>query len=481
MSALATEAAPVVVASYARRSKRAAGDGKGAHINIADQHEQNRSYAAHEFPGATVVEYDDNMSAWDPERTRPGWERMLKDARAGRLSAVVGRYADRLTRQPEQGEALLSACKKSRAELHTTSGGHITSALAFRIELAIAAEESDQKSRRMTDKHRTIAAAGGFHGGRRRFGYEPNMTDLRDVEAVAIREAAARVLAGASLYSVAQWLNDGLTPDQLGPTRMPTAEGNRWTGSNVGVMLRRPHLAGIRVHQGKPAGLGAWPAVLDVATHELIVDKLTDPERRTSYTNARRYLLAGLATCAECGKPLRGRPGTKANPERRAYATGRHCYRATEVVDAAVSERIVHRLETLTEAGKLRLQRDESADELAELSRAKLAAVGRRKALADRWAAGEIDDDDHDTRLAAITGHIATTEARMVELRREATTPVAVLDGMTGPGARAAWEAADLGRRRAIIDTLAEVRLHGAATKRAPFRMSDVDVVWKIG
>jgi hypothetical protein len=69
----------------------------------------------------------------------------------------------------------------------------------------------------------------------------------------------------------------------------------------------------------------------------------------------------------------------------------------------------------------------------------------------------------------------------MVDVRREASAPVAVLDGMTGPGARAAWEGADLGRRRAIIDTLAEVRLRGAATRRAPFQSSDVELVWKIG
>ena len=448
------------VASYARRSKKAAGDGKGATINIADQHAQNRAYIAHHFPGAPVVEYDDNMSAWNPDVTREDWENMLDDTRAGQVRAVVGRYADRLTRQPEQGEALLSACKKGKAELHTTSAGHITSALMFRIELALAAEESDQKSRRLMDKHRTIAAAGGFHGGRRRFGYNHNMTAIDPTEAEEIRSAARRVLAGESLAAITRdWNARGIL----------TTGGKEWRAPNLGNMLRGEHLAKIRRYKGARVD-ASWeaPAILARDTHETLVRFLNNPDRRTSppRAGARVYALTGILRCAVCGGPCNGRPtGLKSGP---AY----QCRNATHVqapvadVDGTVREIVIERLTAVDAAGLFVDPTDRAAAEARRNERDALA--GRRAELPRLVARGEFPAEMVAATVAEIDDALAEIDAADAADDDARRTPARVLDGLTGAGYAVTAERFDAlpaDRQRAVVSVLGTPTLAKAPRK----------------
>lgn len=69
--------------------------------------------------------------------------------------------------------------------------------LLARLLAAVAANESDGKSRRGKRKMRELAEAGNPHGGGSRpFGFQPHdRTTHEPTEARAIRDAAARVLA----------------------------------------------------------------------------------------------------------------------------------------------------------------------------------------------------------------------------------------------------------------------------------------------
>lgn len=456
------------VASYARRSKRAAGDGQGAYINIADQHVQNAAYAAVHFPGAPVVHYDDNMSAWDAEKTREGWERLLADVRAGKVRGVVGRYPDRLTRQPEQGEALLTACRIGTTELHTASTGHVTSALQFRIMLAIAAEESDQKSRRMNDTHRRLADAGRHHGGRRRFGYEPGMETIRESEATIVRELVGRLLAGESLYRLARDLTD---------REVPTPAGGQWSGPNLGQFLRRPFLAGLRVHKGEVVGRAAWPAIITEAEHEQVLALTSDAGRRANKgSNARKYLLGGLAVCDECGAAVRAKPATARDRAVYACSTGRHVQRLMELTDAVVEGAIIGRLSRMDAAGLL--VDDAEVQALADLRTA-------RRALDVRYDAVEAEHDAGTMTTRAYSRATARLEAQMDQLDAQIRDAAAmvdraprVLEGMTGEAAASAWAGLALDRRRAVIDALAEVRLIGGA-RGGKWHPEDVAVIWR--
>lgn len=462
-----TDARPV--GSYVRISKRRGGDGAGASLGMERQHSDNLTYAQSVFgPDVEVVEYGDNMSAWDPDVYRPDWERLLEDLAAGRLRAVIGWHSDRLTRQPLQLEHLFTACKRGRAQLHTARGGHATDVTMLRIQGALAAAESDQKSARQLAKQRQLAGQGKPHGGRRRFGYEPGMVAIREDEAEVIRDAVARVLAGESLHSITR---------RLIADEVATAEGGTWTAANLGTMLKRPHLAGLRVYKGEVTGRATWPAIIDEATHHALTVLLNNPSRRTSYTNATRHLVAGLARCGTCGAHVRGRPNFKRDGRSYACTTGRHVSKPAAEVEAVVGDWIVTRLEVLTESGILA---DGSAEQAATEVRDALAALAiRRDETAEDYAAGAISREARNAANASLDREETRLKGALVEAQAALTRPEAVLAGMTGPGAREAWERADISRKRAIVDLLATVTLHSTGKGRKPFDPECVAVVFR--
>lgn len=461
----AARAKSSVVGIYVRISKDR-NDGKGAGLGVARQQEDAIAYADRNGLGTSFEVYDDNdRSGWDPSIERPGFSRMLADIRAGKLVAVVAWHSDRYTRQPLQLELLWSATKDSGTQLHTVLGGHVTSALSLRIQGAVSAEESDVKSARISRKHEELAMGGKFHGGRRRFGYSPGMDSIVEEEAWYVRQVAERILAGESLSSLARWLRE---------EGVQTPAGGTWSGPNLGTMMKRPHLAGIRVHHGTQRE-ATWTPILDRATYELVLHVLSDPARRTSPSNARVYLLAGLATCATCGAHLRGRPLTGKPGRAYACATGRHCHRPVEIVDQVVEDRVVAKLIDLEENGTV-VADDQSASAVAILE-VQLEQLGARlKSVTRMFALGQIDEETFAETTPEIQSERERLQLELDTARSAWVRPNETLKGMTGPGAPAAWEAASLSRKRAILELLFTIELHGAATRRAPFRVEDVEI-----
>jgi len=455
-----------IIAIYVRISKDRNKDGRGAGLGVERQEAEARDYCRrHGLKGRIEVYSDNSRSGWDRKVIRPEWERMLGDLREGQIKTVVSWHADRLTRQPAQLEQLWDACQEAGADLHTVLGGSVTSLLALRIQGAISAEESDIKSARQKSKQEQLATAGAFHGGRRRFGYEPRMVAVRASEAKILEEIASRLLAGEALHSLATWLTE---------QQIPTPQGGAWTGPNLGTMLRRPHLAGYRSHKGTLSE-ASWEPALDRATWRLVQHKLSDRKRRTNEAgNATKYLLSGLGRCFECGEVLRGRPLWNKDGRAYACATGRHCHRPVELVDARVEERVIARLEISTEAGEI-----SPAEEISEIASLEATLAGLEKSLkqaARMFAKREIDQETLALTTSAIQEEREEIQEALDSKRAARRRPQEILKGMTGSGAREAWEKASLGRRRAIIALLFDVRLKGAQTTRAPFRPQDVEV-----
>jgi DNA invertase Pin-like site-specific DNA recombinase len=61
---------------------------------------------------------DNNRSAWQRNRKRPGWEEMLKAMGDGEIRHVIVYHPDRLMRQPKDLEELLSIADDKRILLH---------------------------------------------------------------------------------------------------------------------------------------------------------------------------------------------------------------------------------------------------------------------------------------------------------------------------------------------------------------------------
>ena len=167
---------------------------------------------------------DPSRSAWQRNRKRPGWERLLDAIRAGEIRHLFVYHPDRLMRQPLDLEELLKLADAHPLMLHGKVGKRDLTdpddRYYLRLEIAHACRSSDDTSRRVRDQQREMMEAGRSHGGRRPYGYTIGMTDVVAAEAKVIREIYRRFISGESVRGIARGLND---------RGVPTAEGMKWS------------------------------------------------------------------------------------------------------------------------------------------------------------------------------------------------------------------------------------------------------------
>lgn len=199
--------APSAPALYARISLDRTGEGLGVQRQIDECVALCQTLG---WPEPAVYK-DNDISAASGKR-RPGFERLLADIESGKVDGLVAWHLDRLLRRVKDMTRLLDALEASRGvvpvafvrageiDLTTASGRGLAHILA-----AIAQIESEQKGERVAAKRRQEAHSGRAHGPLG-YGYGPDQQIVPE-EAEVIRDVAARILAGETLYSIAQDLN----------------------------------------------------------------------------------------------------------------------------------------------------------------------------------------------------------------------------------------------------------------------------------
>lgn len=184
-------------ALYARISSDPAGTSLGTKRQVADC----QALAAQRGWTVAEVYVDDDTSAYNGKQ-RPAYRRLLDDLADGRRDAVIVYHLDRLHRRPKEFEEFVEVCDRAGVRhVATVSGdanlGSGDGLLIARIMGAVAAGESDAKSRRVRRKMQELAEQGKPHGGSSRpFGYESDRVTLRPAEAKVVADLASRLLAG---------------------------------------------------------------------------------------------------------------------------------------------------------------------------------------------------------------------------------------------------------------------------------------------
>ncbi|MGH3902539.1 MAG: recombinase family protein [Pseudonocardiaceae bacterium] len=421
-------------------------------------------------PGCVFV--DNNRSAWQRSRSRPGWDALLEAIRLGRVRHVIVYHPDRLMRQPRDLEELLALSEEHDITLHGQANRRDLSnpddRFFLRIEVAHACRSSDDTSRRLRDALEDRAREGRVHtGAKRPYGYAPGGMAIIESEAEVVREVFARYLDGDTLRQIARRLND---------RGMPTAEGCHWAPQSVRAVVSSRHVTGIRVFRGQDFGDGNWPVIIDRGTWTEAQDRRA--YRASAYARPFRfYLLRGLVMCKKCAKPMAG----AANNHKPYYACNRRddsqvaqCTRRIDalkleafVTDAAVE--LLTRLDVrgapiatlaLSEADEAAISADEA--ELAELK--------------DMWDHRELSTREYRQMRKAV-------EDRIVTLRRKTVVrpTVEVLAGLVGPNARASWDqlvASSNGQRmNAVLRFLfAAVIIDEHRGQRGTFDYSRIDI-----
>jgi DNA invertase Pin-like site-specific DNA recombinase len=416
---------------------------------------------------------DNNRSAWQRKRKRPGWDALLIEASKGRVRHVLTYHPDRLMRQPRDLEELLQIADDHDITLHGQANRRDLAdpddRFFLRIEVAHACRSSDDTSRRLIDSMIDRAQDGRPHTGRRRYGYDKTGTVIIPEEAAIVREIFSRYLDGVSPVQLAKDLYD---------RGEKTAEGRNWSAPRVRDVLDSRHVAGIRVFRGEEIGDGEWPAIIDRGMWREVRERRA--YRAAKLANGKRpsrfYLLRGVVTCTGCGRIMGGSGGSGAK-----YVCTRHTHkldapRCNRVISAPILEEFVSDA-AVNLLERLDLTDAPTASELSEEERAAVEADGRElDELKAMWNNQELKTREYREMRKTVEARIAEVERKMI------VRPTAeVLDGLVGPDARKSWaalkEAEDYERMNAVMRFLfAAVKIKEATRRGRQFDYGRIDI-----
>lgn len=481
--------------SYARASQ----DRTGEELSVARQHEDQRKLASGRGIRLAAEVTDNDVSAAG-KRKRPGFERALEMVGAGEVSVIIATDMSRLTRGKAQDEArLLEMGLETGLKLMfvrapdldlSTAAGRLTAS----ILIAAARHEIEQKSERQKRAAVQAAEAGKRIGGRRPFGYEDDGTTIRENEAEAIRWAFREVLAGLPLAAVArEWNGRGLTTPQYAyahgcdgtcasnvkPRACPQRRQDRpstWTAQTAGPVLLNPRYAGFRVHvtdeirkrysDPRKARIAAivgpaeWPALIDENTWRAAVAVLTDPGRAKPAKLGQR-MMTGEGLCGVCDATVHASGaaaprGVRSYPMYRCSASTGHVGRMADPVDWFVGEVVIARMARPDAGDLLRPAVDRpGADEVGQQL---LALRTRRREVLSLVKDGLFTAAEARSEVADLDRQIGEAEASLADTGRASVLgPLVAAEGVDE--VRAAWEAMDNDRKRAVIGALMTVRL----------------------
>jgi hypothetical protein len=256
-----------------------------------------------------------------------------------------------------------------------------------------AANESLATSFRLRTKLASQMRKGKPMGGGRSFGFgvvnDKAVIEVpqRADEVALIRDAAARMLAGEDLQTLAkEWNAAGVV----------TTQGNPWTGANLGRMISHHRYGGKVEHNGEIVGEMLGEPILDADTYDAI--QALFASRRRGRRPTGRYPLTGLLTCSKCRRTMNGGTASKARKDgthAREYRCPIQLGGCGRAVLADGTEKRVgeHMVELLSEPAAMAAIVAESSylNEARAVQLAKLQAVeDRLTGLETKWAMGEL-------------------------------------------------------------------------------------------
>lgn len=434
---------------YAAIYTRISNDREGAGLGVQRQEQDCRDLA--ESLGWTVVgvHQDNDLSAYQRKKPRPGYKALLADLKTGTANAVIAWHSDRLHRRTAELETFIDIVESTGAAVATVRGGEVDlSSPDGRMQAkflgAISQREIEHSRDRMVRAKRQAAEDGKWRGGPRPFGYEADGMTVCELEAEALREAAAAIIAGQSLRSTAK---------EMAERGIRTTSKKAALMSDIPLrnMLLRPRNAGFLEVRGEIEGKAAWPAIMNEETWRAIVSILKDPARRTTTGNDRKWMGSGLFRCGVCGASVRT---TMSEHRIRTYRCNKSgCVsRNQALVDELVLTVIAERLRLPDVGGLLKIEQPDIIEPL----RSEANSLRKRSdQLAVDYAEGSLTA--RQVKLAS--EHIETRLHEVEEALADQGRASGLGEVLKAQDAGQAFLDSPLGRKRAIIDALAVVEI----------------------
>lgn len=412
---------------------------------------------------------DDGVSAsrYARGKSREDWPKVMELITTRQVDYLSVWEISRATRDLTVWTALVSSCQASNVKI--VSGGRISDpndpddGFMLNLTALLSDRESAMTSKRI---RRTVAAraAEGRPHGRLPWGYRREYDRktgalLRQVpderQAPVIRDMARRVLAGEALYSVAQ------------------SYKGRWTPGQVRRVLVSPTYAGLRVHQGKVEGDADWEPIITPADHHRLVEKLTDPRRKTWTDGSVKHLLTNIAKCGVCGGQCR-RVKNRNTPSYMCMA-GFCVARSQATLDDYVIGLVCDRLAQPDVVEHMRAVNSEGDDVAQQAAEEQRALEHRLKLLRDEYVNGKVT-------LASFTAIEPQLTAKIEDAKQRArpkNVPRSVLS-LTSAHARATFESLPTSAQREVVRYCLSITLMPTGKGTRKFKSESVHVEWNI-
>ena len=293
------------LAAYARLSRRSDGTLESTQL----QNEVMAAHAGRNDNTITAWFADPHLSAWDETVRRPGWELYLEALASGAHDGALTYHFDRLARNGMDAERLLRVTRDRDLPLITPEqvldlGANADARMVFRIQVAVATNQSDATSRRARN-HKDGARRHGVlrtvYGGPPPFGFCQGEADwqVNPVQGRYLAEAARRVLGREPVEAVHR---------ALGP--VTDSAGRTVSAKRLRAALTRPVSAGLITTSARNGAevIGRAPGggPLDESTYNRL--RTLFGSRRRGRPAKGQYPLGPVLRCGRCGNQLTGEP-----------------------------------------------------------------------------------------------------------------------------------------------------------------------------
>lgn len=425
---------------------------------------------------------------------RAEYDAMLELIESGAVATVIATELERFSREPlEQQEFLLICevygvrviCTEDGTDIDHGKAGAEDAVAVATIKQAIGALDRAKVRRRVRNKHLELAEAGKPHGGRRRYGFEPDNITHRPDEVETIHQMRDLLLVGyvdddgtkhgpVKALTLAKMLNYAGVPTAAG-TNPETGEPYLWYAATIKKMLLSDHIVGVRVHQGVEHK-AVWKGIITKAEQAKLRTKLAGqavgPRARVA------LLVGGMIRCGLCGHKLH----TKTKHGRRLYvcfdrgdgACGRLSIDA-ERVEAVVVDAFFERLRA--NYGGARRRAKDPADKRA----AAIAKVDEMQArvdgLVDLYADGLMSEAKYRTKHAQLSAKLKAAQVALGAIP-DGNALAELADGYEQ--LRGDWNDLDLdAQRAALLIVLDYVTIGSATVPKNVFNPKRLSFTWK--
>ena len=302
------------VAVYARVSsdKDAAENSLNAQLNYF-------SLKIHAMPSWTAAKWyvDDGISG--TKKDRPGFLRMMEDARKGEFDAVITKSVTRFARNAVVLLDSIRELKKLGIDVIFENDHVSLNSIQGELLISLLASHAEEQSRSASDNKRWQIKR-DFENGRptffRIYGYKWVDGQLKVIpdEAKVVRRIFAEYLEGKGAPVIAKGLNADGVPTYCGKKWVPVTihdiiRNEKYAGD---LLLQKYHVPDFR-EKKKVRNTGEWRQYLVHDAHEAIIDRETfgrvqaEIDRRqklfgNSNEPVGEKIFTGLIRCENCGR-----------------------------------------------------------------------------------------------------------------------------------------------------------------------------------